>query len=183
MLMFYAGLVLPKWNDFFGRLAAIPMNEIVVFLLYVGINALLMKGSFGLLRGAPVTMLSFILLGMLTNSPSEKFSWLENRILNYLGKISYSFYLFQFITMYILAYWLFPMLPVEFVSRQFLALGLVLIVANVAVSLLIAHWNYRLVEEPSLKLGKLFSLKAAAQSKLPMAAATEESAILLRQTI
>lgn len=76
---------------------------------------------------------------------------LNNRVMLYLGKISYSVYLCHLIVMYGIMYYLSHLLP-EFEQFSYLALLLILVPS---LSIIFAHLLYYSCEKPFIKLGKL----------------------------
>ncbi|MCI0557968.1 MAG: hypothetical protein MN733_05690, partial [Nitrososphaera sp.] len=85
-------------------------------------------------------------------------SWLSSlldlRALQFLGKVSYSFYLYHFIVHNILYMWLVQTVPSPIILRWPLVLELVLIGGSVAIAIGIAVISYTCIERPFIHLGK-----------------------------
>lgn len=119
-------------------------------------------GLFFVQAQASITVALNTLLALLTAvflyaaaSRRKMSSWLNNRVLLYLGSISYSLYLFHAIIgdrfIAFIKEWLLPRFGVDHYSSF---LVIVVFLASLAVSIIAAHAVYWLLEKPSVKLSK-----------------------------
>jgi peptidoglycan/LPS O-acetylase OafA/YrhL len=87
-------------------------------------------------------------------SSNEFMSWLNLRPLRFLGRISYSFYLFHWPIFYLCA--------IAALRLKWLAGGdanLVVCATSIAVTLVVSALSYRFIEMPGIALGKRLSEK------------------------
>ena len=82
---------------------------------------------------------------------------LSGRLLSWLGRISYSIYLFHPIFVSITMDYVFPLIPSLEVSHLYIAMA-------AAMTIVFAHFNYVFVESPCIRLGR--TLNAALESRL-----------------
>lgn len=91
----------------------------------------------------------FILLPFLYGN--ELFSWMKSRVLLWFGKISYSFYLWHFVVMYVIAELFLQQDNWRHLYSQYTILfGGVLGVTSVGLTSILAHMSYKYVERPSI---------------------------------
>lgn len=84
----------------------------------------------------------------------------DNRLMLYLGKISYSLYLSHFLVIILCQYLILRYQP-ELTQQQHLA---TLAVVTLVVTMLGSHWLYRHVETPGIRLGKRLTEKISPDS-------------------
>lgn len=102
--------------------------------------------AIGFERNAPVAYA----LGLLLFIAGTRFVRIETRLTDWLGRISYSIYLFHPVVFLTLLWWLSRQAPGSWWRTQHLG---VYLLVNVALTLAIAAMVHRFIERPSIRLG------------------------------
>jgi len=101
-----------------------------------------------------------ILIGMLYHRRTDHFGgWLEAPLPQYLGRISYSLYLFNVVFLTLAEHWTRDWTSVH---RHPLEMGLVLAMPVLASAIVAAHYAEKTLERPSTRFGHEFTVKPSA---------------------
>ncbi|MEP7042042.1 MAG: acyltransferase [Dokdonella sp.] len=139
----YRDLVMRGSSAHDGRLRACILGVLVYYLVIFPAGAV---WAIGFERNAPVAYA----LGLLLFVVATSFVRIESRLTDWLGRISYSVYLFHPVVFLTLLWWLARQPPGSWSRTQHLG---VYLLANLLLTLLLAHLVYRWIERPSIHLG------------------------------
>jgi peptidoglycan/LPS O-acetylase OafA/YrhL len=90
----------------------------------------------------------------LSNDPNSKFSaFLKLPFSQYLGKISFSFYLWNVIALNLFI----PLARVPSIAQHPLEFGLLIGFVTFLLTLPMAHYSEQFIEQPAIRLGKMLS--------------------------
>lgn len=147
LFMFFLGMSLPKFKELFARFNPFWFYLISPVLLCFFFVIRFQTNEY--LGGVYESVASFILLGIILYQPKVKiFNFLDNRLFVYLGRISYSLYLVHFSVLYLLARFMFQLLPNLPYSSYYLAIHSALLVISLGITVPISHLLNRFVELP-----------------------------------
>ena len=145
--MFYAGLILPKFSEYFTKISdglsllLVPVLSLSLFVVryqtdeYIG--------------GVFETICAFVLLGIIIYKPAfTLFSFLENKFFLYLGKISYSLYLVHFSVLYCIARIMFQFLPTINYENHYLLTHTILFLLSFLATIPISEFVNKYIENP-----------------------------------
>jgi peptidoglycan/LPS O-acetylase OafA/YrhL len=158
LYMFFLGLTLPKFKNFFSNIPP----RLIAFILPFGIFILLAiryatEEYFG---GAVESLISWLFLGVIVYSEKTKiFNALNSRTLQFFGKISYSLYLVHFSVLYILGRIMFQFLPGLPYTDHYLLIHIVLFILSLSIATLVSIFVHRYIELPSSSAGNAVSRK------------------------
>lgn len=133
--------------------------EIVIWLFFVVVAL----NKFHLTSVIDHEIISIFTLGIIfnqVNNPSKIFS-LENKIFDFLGKISFGIYVYNPLVIFLLAY---VINPLEIQNSLFKTMIIYVVVFSAVI--LISHLSYKYFEKPFLKIKmKYTTIKSAASSE------------------
>jgi peptidoglycan/LPS O-acetylase OafA/YrhL len=90
--------------------------------------------------------------------PLEKRLWvLDNRLTRFLGRISYSFYLWHFPILFILGGYLFSNIPIEILAQWPNFVGNAAFLLSTLFTVPLAWLSYHMVEQPGMSLARKFT--------------------------
>ncbi len=153
LYMFFLGLILPKFKNFFARLPGwyikltLPLSLLLLLLIRYSTDEYL--------GGVVESIISWKIIGLISYSDKTKlFDFLNYAVFQFFGRISYSLYLIHFSILYMLSRLMFIWLPNLPYADNYLAIHSVLFVLSLSVATLVSLLVYRWVEIPSLTLSK-----------------------------
>lgn len=160
MFAFYAGLMLPSWGEWVASVArSSPVGTGpwigAMFVVFGATRPLCLQTSLEWSIPILETLSASMILAYVLHIPfSNWFSVLETRIARKLGQISYSFYVLNFIVLYVWGLLMLEVVPIELLrAAPLLWNWLVGIVACLS-SIPLAAASYRWVEKPFIELGR-----------------------------
>jgi len=160
LYMFYLGLMIPKFKNFFS---SIPNWTATLILPFAVILMLFIRYLTNEYQGGLVeAIISFFIIGMAAYGDKVKvLNFLDSKVMKFFGKISYSLYLIHFSVLYVISRFMFQNLPnLPFQEHYFLihtALFTLSTIIATGVSLLV----FKFIELPSKtlssKVGKMIA--------------------------
>jgi peptidoglycan/LPS O-acetylase OafA/YrhL len=157
---FYAGLMLPRWGPWITAVAReSPVGAgpwVVASLVAFGITRPLCLET-SLEWAIPIieTLSGSALLVYVVHIADRRwFMWLDGQMVRQLGRISYSFYVFNFIVLYLLGLLLLATVPAEALATAPFLWNCAMGIAACLSSIPIAVLSYRWIERPSLEIGR-----------------------------
>jgi len=152
LYMFYLGLTIPRSKHFFVSLqpalhaiTLIPFVFIAFYLRFITdiYQAMVFESLF-----------AWLLIGLIVYNSTRIFLFLESRLFQFLGRISYSLYLTHFTVLYIFSKIVLDIIPAAILAQNyFLAHGLIFLVTlalTIPVSLLV----HRFIESPAQSISR-----------------------------
>lgn len=151
LYMFYLGLMVPKFKQFFGRAKNTPVSLILPVAILVLLGYRYLTNEY---RGGVVeAIISFFIIGLASyGNDLTVLNFLENKVLKFFGKISYSLYLIHFSVLYVLSRFMFQNLPNLPYTNQYLLIHFILFVLSTFLAIGVSLLVYRFVEKPSHEL-------------------------------
>lgn len=157
LFMFYAGLSLPKFQNFFRSLSpwltAALILPAVIFMFTVRYQ----KDEY--IGGVYEALIGWFIIGLIVYNHTKIFEFLNSRIMLYFGKISYSLYLIHFSILYFLARFMFMYLPNLPYADNYLFIHTALLMVSLSIATGVSALVSRYVEEPSIRLSKFVNSK------------------------
>lgn len=158
LYMFFIGLMLPKFKTLFEK----TPNWLVLITLPISLFFILdfryMTNEYT--GGLGESIVSWFFIGLMAyNARIKIFNFLDSRVLQYYGKISYSLYLVHFSVLYMIAKLMFDYLPNLPYSQNYLAIHSTLFIISLILATGLSILVNRYVEVPSVKLANLISEK------------------------
>jgi peptidoglycan/LPS O-acetylase OafA/YrhL len=155
LYVFYTGLMLPKWKNYFEKFGTrdLQLTAVSVLLFFgaLGIAATPLDKAMPFVRHIPLVLL----LGLLIYRPSKIISlFLSSRPLQFLGKISYSFYLSHFLVLYAVMRFVFASFDNRMLSQNFLMLECMIALLTISLAAGVSYYLYRYIEVPGIALGR-----------------------------
>ncbi len=160
LYMFYLGLMIPKFKDFFTN---IPNRTVVLVFPFA---VVLMLGFRYLtdeyLGGLVEAIISFFIIGVAAYGDKVKvFNLLDGKVLKFFGKISYSLYLIHYSVLYVISRFMFQNFPNLPFQGQYFLIHTALFVLSTVIATGISLLVFKYIELPSQTLssrvGKLIS--------------------------
>lgn len=151
LYMFYLGLMIPKFKTLFSTIS----NRLVSIVLPFGLILLL---GFRYLTneyqgGVVESLVSFFLIGVAAYGDKVfVLGFLNRKVFQFFGKISYSLYLIHFSVLYILSRTMFQYLPNLPYANQYLIIHFSLFLLSVIVATGVSFLVYKYIESPSHSL-------------------------------
>lgn len=160
LYMFYLGLMIPKFKDFFSKIPNWTAAAVLPFavLLMFGIRYLTNEYHGGVVEA----IVSFFIIGIAAYGDKVKvLDVLDGKVLKFFGKISYSLYLIHFSVLYVLSRYMFQNFSnLPFQDHYFL-IHTVLFTISTVIATGISLLVYKFIELPSQtlssKIGKLIA--------------------------
>lgn len=151
--MFYLGLMVPKWQPIFQYISKFKLPIFMACFLLM--NLLMGFGKWTAWQNSLIlAVLAFFLVGIVANTKTSEFKWLDHPMANYFGKISYCLYLLQFLTMAMMTHLLDQTLPSAIINQYKLLITLTILVSHLALCTLLAHGLHHWVEVPCIRAAK-----------------------------
>ncbi|HOX96024.1 MAG TPA: acyltransferase [Candidatus Woesebacteria bacterium] len=151
LYMFYLGLMVPKFKNFFSSI-----SNRVAMLLLPGATIILLGFRYltdQYLGGVVEAIISFMIIGLAAyGSKTTVLNFLDGEFLKFFGKISYSLYLIHFSVLYILSRFMFVYLPNLPYSNHYFLIHVVLFIFSTIMATGVSLLVYRFVELPSHNL-------------------------------
>lgn len=149
-----AYIVHRKWNNFLSIIYH-PISQLTALVVFTAFMLnLIPMGPLHLLKNEISSAFILILLINISTNP-KTFLQLENKPLNFLGKISYGLYVYHLFAAVICIKLLAGIYPATFMGQIFWQAGLW--VSTLLLSVLISHLSYTYIEKRFLSLKKSFS--------------------------
>ncbi len=148
--MFYLGMIIPNWKNLFGN-SLIPLFSISLILI-----SRIFFVPYAYLGELLVSLMIFLLIGSLIYGKNNIITdFLNTKIAQFYGRISYSFFLIHFLILYVEAKFIldnFPqMIDLQYAVVTNLFIGAISIIS----STIIENCIYRFIEKPIIKFGYL----------------------------
>ncbi len=158
LYMFFFGLMLPKFKHFFSRipgwyvLVTMPITLLILLVIRYATDEYL--------GGVLEAIVSWKLIGLISYSDRTKiFNFLDHWSLQFFGKISYSLYLIHFSILYIVARFMFQILPNLPFTDNYLFTHTILFVISLTIATGVSVIVHRYIETPSLTFSNKVSRK------------------------
>ncbi len=147
LYMFYFGLILPMYEEYFKKIPFYIFYSLLPFLLICLLVVRYQTDEY--IGGVFETVASWIIFGFVVYQPTIKvFRFLENKFFLFLGRISYGLYLVHFSVLYCLARIMFQYFPQINYSQHYLATHLVLLIISLLITIPISIFVHQYVETP-----------------------------------
>lgn len=174
VLLFFAGMAvaLPECRSLFASISGVGLAALAALAFFgrqfLNLNAL--SGLFG------EALLMAVLIGFVMHArvPTALHRLLENRVSQYLGRVSYSYYLFNVPVLFFL--WFTPPLSGFQQGANPLLCGLAVGLASVLPTLVLAHLAQAYCEQPCINLGRKISALLQGRALEPATAAATSGA-------
>ncbi len=142
--MFYLGLILPLYKDFFAKIPLKLFGVALPILLFLMFTVRYQTDEY--FGGLIETLVSWILIGSIVYLPNTKiFNFLENKVYIFLGKISYSLYLVHFTVLYAIARIMLQFFP--FLDyNQYLLIHTGLLILSLGISIPLSAFMNKYIE-------------------------------------
>jgi len=155
LYVFYIGLVLPKWKENFQNIKLTKKSADIIIIGLFGfalfISATTIDVQYPFVRHIPLTLF----LGALIYIPTKHVALvLTSRLFQLLGRISYSFYLFHFLVLYVMLRFMFRYIDNGLLQRHFLFFEFMIATSSLFITIFISRFLYRYIEEPCIILGR-----------------------------
>jgi peptidoglycan/LPS O-acetylase OafA/YrhL len=160
LFMFFLGLILPHYRNIFNcgnsKYAAYVLLMTSVFLwLGTQLSLKIITHNYFMAGRVLEALPAGCIIGFLAyNSFFRTNIFLTNSLLKFYGKISYSFYITQFIVLYFLGVILLDHTPITIVQLYPFPLSVALIIGDIVITTLLAYLVYQYVELYFIRLGK-----------------------------
>ena len=158
LYMFFLGLILPKFKDFFAK---IPNQFFILTLplcLFILLDFRYLTDEY--FGGLAEAVISWFYVGLMAfNLKIKFFNFLNSKPLLFIGKISYSLYLIHFTVLYILAKLALDYLPNLPYSQYYFIFHLGIFVISTALATLLSIFINKYIENPSIRLANYISSK------------------------
>jgi peptidoglycan/LPS O-acetylase OafA/YrhL len=161
LYVFYLGLMLPNAKHCFQKINPNYKNIIslaVVIILILPRSSLLasvFSDEYRIVTGEAIGC--FLLIGLLSyGQPLKVYNIFLWRCFQHLGKISYSFFLINFISLIIISTVLFNSLSEDSIQRFMPVLAVILSVSSISVSCVIASFISKYIEYPCIQYSNMF---------------------------
>lgn len=155
LYVFYIGLSLPKWKDNFQTIALKKeWTDILLLGIFVGtliITATPVDVRYPFIRHLPLTLFLGVLIYVPTKFVSKV---LTSKVFQFLGKVSYSFYLFHFLVLYVLVRFLLQYVDNQVLHSNFLLFEFGIALVSLSVTAGLSHFLYLYVEAPCISFGR-----------------------------
>lgn len=157
---FYAGLMLPCWGEWISTVAkSSPTGGGswvgAMFVVFGAARPLCLQTSFEWSIPILETLSASMILAYVVHMPhSNWFSFLETTMVRRLGKISYSFYVLNFIVLYVWGLLMLAVVPIELLSAAPLAWNWLVGIVACLTSVPLAAASYNWIEKPFIELGR-----------------------------
>jgi len=158
LYMFFLGLILPKFKVFFEKIPNWIMIASLPLCLFVLFDFRFQTEEY--LGGLGESIVSWFYVGVMAYGTLVKiFNFLDAKILEFYGKISYSLYLIHFSVLYIIAKMMFDFLPGVSLSQNYLLVHSVLFVVSLTLATGLSVLINKYIENPSISLANKISEK------------------------
>ena len=161
LYMFYSGLSLIKFSEFFKMIPSWVIYLCLPFALFILMDVRYMTDEY--YGGVIEMIISWNILGLLAfNEKAKLLNIFNTKVLKFFGRISYSLYLIHFSVLYLLARAMFVYLNLPFKQYYLLTHTLLFIISLViATGVSIVVYNY--IERPTLALSSKLQIPEKVQ--------------------
>lgn len=153
LYMFYLGLMIPKFKDFFSKF---PNWTVAILLPFAVITMLCFRYLTNEYKGGVVeAIISFFIIGLAAYGDKVKvLNFLDSKVLKFFGKISYSLYLIHFSVLYVISRLMFQNFPGLPYQSNYLLIHSALFVLSTIIATGISLLVYKFIELPSQTLSR-----------------------------
>lgn len=160
LYMFFLGLILPKFKSLFENISNKNILLTLPICLFLMFDFRYLTGQH--IGGLGESVVAFFYVGaMAYGSRISIFNFLDAKILEFFGRISYSLYLIHFSVLYIIAKLMFDYLPNFPYSQYYVLVHISLFVVSLTLATGMSVLINRYVENPSIKLANRISGKVS----------------------
>lgn len=158
LYMFFLGLILPKFKTIFENTPNWLVWVTLPICLFVMMDLRYLTDEY--IGGLGESFVSFFYIGLMAYGSLVKvFNFLDAKILEFFGRISYSLYLIHFSVLYIIAKIMFDYFPGLPYHQNYVIIHGSLFVISLAMATLLSILINKYIENPSIKLANLISDK------------------------
>jgi len=151
LYMFYLGLMIPKFRQFFSNIPNWTVSLILPFAVILMLGFRYLTNEYQ--GGVAEAIISFFIIGVAAYSEKVKvLNVLEGKVLKFFGKISYSLYLIHFSVLYVFSRLMFQNLPNLPYQQHYFLIHTALFVLSTIVATGVSLLVYKFVELPSQTL-------------------------------
>ncbi len=158
LYMFFLGLIIPKFKTFFSQFPSwyITVTLPITILILLAYRFTSNEYTGGLIE----SIVSWKLVGLIMYSDKTKlFDWLDHKMFQFFGKISYSLYLIHFSVLYIIARFMFQYFPNLPYANHYVIIHSVLFLISLSLATVISILVHKYIEIPSLALSNSINRK------------------------
>lgn len=152
--MFYLGMIIPNWKNLF-RHSLIPLFSISLILI-----SRVFFAPYAYPGELLVSFMIFLLIGSLVYGKNNIITrFLNSKIAQFYGRISYSFFLISFLVLYIESKFILDNFGQMINLRYAVAINLFIGIISIITATVIASVVYKYIEKSSIRLGYLIEEK------------------------
>lgn len=152
--MFYIGMLIPRFSEFFKNIPTKFIYLSMPFVLYTMFTIRYQTDEY--IGGVWESYLGWFLIGLIIYQDRLPiFKFLKSKIFLFLGQISYSIYLIHFSILYTLARMIFQFMPNINYSQYYLATHLFLLLASSIATIPVSLIVHKYVEKIPEKIAKV----------------------------
>lgn len=156
LYMFYFGLTLPQWKNFFVSVKPSQIHVLAVPLIFLAFYIRYISNIFQAM--VLETLITWLLIGILAYN-GKVFAFLDKKIFQFLGRISYSLYLVNFTVLYIFARLVFFYVPSQFLLDNYFLSNSIIFLITLCLTVVISVGVHRFIEKPAQLLSRKVGLK------------------------
>jgi len=150
--MFFLGSILPRFKEKFEM--KIP-SIIILLLIPLTVYVLNFRYQNEIhLAGLVESVYAFLILGLMSYNKLRIFDFLDTKIFQFLGKISYSLYLVHFTVLYIFAKYALEYISPNLMSANYFLSHTIFFLVTTVLAIGVSVLVYRYLETPALALSK-----------------------------
>lgn len=156
--MFFFGLMIPKFKTMFSSLPGSVVSLALLLAVVVLLGFRYITDEY--IGGVVESIISFFIIGFAAYGNGVSIlNFLDGKLIQFYGKISYSFYLINFSVLYLFSRIMFQEFPNLPYRDQYLLIHTTLFILSVSVTTGISLFVYKYIELPSKKFAKEVSCK------------------------
>lgn len=156
--MFYLGLMVPKFETMFSKAPNWLVALILPFATLVLLGFRYLTEEY--LGGVVESIISFFIIGIAAyGNKVSILNFLDRKVMQFFGKISYSLYLIHFSVLYLLGRLMFLYLPNLPYTSNYLLIHICLFTISTVIATLLSVFVYRFIEMPSHNLSRIVGQK------------------------
>lgn len=158
LYMFYFGLTLPQWKEFFISIKGSVIKWSIVPLVFIALYVRYISDVFQAM--VLETFIAWLILGVLAYNEKVGFlERLENKTFQFLGGISYSLYLVNFTVLYIFSKFVLENVSPSFLTRNYFLSHSLIFIITLGITILVSIGVHRFIEKPAQALSRKVRLK------------------------